>query len=101
MRSTQDTVLLYLALGMVTYACRITGYWLMGWVKVTPRVAAALGAAPLAVMIGIVGPAALHGGIAEAAGLAVTAAVMWWRRHDLLAALAGVLVVATWRLLAR
>lgn len=100
MRSTQDTVLLYLALGVATYGCRIAGYWLMGLVKPTRRMEAALRAAPLAVMIGIVGPAALHGGIAEAAGLVVTAAVMCWRRNDLLAALAGVVVVAAWRLLA-
>jgi uncharacterized membrane protein len=100
-RSTQDTVLLFLALGISTYACRIAGYWLMGLVKATPRVEAALRVAPLAVMIGIVAPAALRGGLAEAVGLVVTAAFMWWRRHDLFAALAGVVVVAVWRLLAR
>ncbi len=97
MRSTADTALLFLVLGLATYACRAAGYWLMGMVKATPRVEAALKAAPLAVMIGIVAPAALRGGIAEAAGLAATAAVMLWRRSDLEAGLAGMVVVAVLR----
>ncbi len=99
MRSTRDTVLLFLALGLATYACRAAGYWLMGLVKATPRVEAALKAAPLAVMVGIVAPAALRGGMAEVAGLAASAAVMFWRRSDLLAALAGLVVVAALRAL--
>ena len=96
-----DKVLLFLALGLSTYGCRAAGFWLMGLVKVTPRVEAALRAAPLAVMIGIVAPAASRGSAAEIAGLAASAAVMLWRRSDLLAAFAGLLVVAGLRALAR
>ena len=96
---TPDRILLFLALGLTTYACRIAGYWLMALVKVTPRVEAALKAAPLAVMIGIVAPAALRAGGAETAGLAATLAFAMWRRNELLAALAGLVVVASLRAL--
>ena len=77
----------------------VAGYWLMGLVRTTPRFEAALKAAPLAVMVGIVAPAALHGSAGEAARLVTTAAVMRWRRNDLLAALAGLVVVAAVRAL--
>lgn len=100
MTSWADKLLLLLCLAVVTFACRATGYWLMGLVRSTPRVEAALKAAPLAVMIGIVAPAALRGGFAETAGLVATAAVMLWRRSDLLAAMAGLVVVASLRAIA-
>ena len=97
MNSASDRFLLFLALGLATYACRAAGYWLMGLVNATPRVEAALKAAPLAVMLGIVAPAAMRGSMAKAAGLATTAAMMFLRRNDLLAALVGLVVVATLR----
>lgn len=99
MTSTAEMVLLFLCLGLTTYACRAAGYWVMGWVKPTARVEAALRAAPLAVMIGIVAPAALRGGIAEMAGLIAAAAFMFWRRSDLTATLVGLAVVAILRAL--
>ena len=99
MTALGDKVLLFLALGLSTYGCRAAGFWLMGLLRVTPRVEAALRAAPLAVMIGIVAPAALRGSVAEVAGLAASAAVMILRRNDLLATFAGLLVVAALRAL--
>lgn len=100
MTTVADKFVLLLALGLATYACRAAGYWLMGLVQATPRVEAAMKAAPLAVMIGIVAPAALRGSIPEAAGLAATVAIMAWRRNDLVAALAGMVMVAMLRALA-
>ncbi len=82
------------ALTLAAFACRAGGFWLMRFVAVTPRMEAALSAAPLAVMVGVVGPAALHGGVAEFTGLAVVGAVMWWRGKDVVAMLAGVVAVA-------
>lgn len=99
MNGLADKILLFLALGLTTYACRAAGYWLMGLVKATPRVEAALKAAPLAVMIGIVAPAAARGGLPEAAGLATAGLVMYWRRSDLAAGLAGLVAVAGLRAL--
>ena len=60
---------------------------------------ATLAAAPLAVMIGIVTPAALRGGIAEITGLAATFVAMRLWRSDLLAMFVGVAAVALCRAL--
>ena len=90
-------LLLVVALAVASYACRAGGFWIMRYVAITPRMEAALRAAPLAVMIGVVAPAAVRGGVAELAGLAATVLVMLWRRNDLLAAFAGVIVVALLR----
>jgi uncharacterized membrane protein len=85
------------ALAVASYACRAGGFWLMRFIAVTPRVEAALRAAPLAVMVGVVAPAALRGSIAELIGLAVVGLTMWWRRNDVIAMLAGVAAVAAAR----
>ena len=92
-----DFLWILLALAMAAYACRAGGFWLMRFIEVTPRVEAAMRAAPPAVMIGVVAPAALHGGIPELAGLAVVGLVMGWRDNDVLAMLAGVAAVAITR----
>jgi uncharacterized membrane protein len=94
MTSHADFLAMLPALALASYACRAGGFWLMRFVTITPRVEAALQAAPLAVMVGVVAPAALHGGVAELAGLAVVGAVMWWRGNDVVAMLAGVAAVA-------
>ena len=92
-----DLFIVLIALGVAAYACRAGGFWLMRFVPITPRLQSALRAAPLAVMIGIVAPAALHGHLPEAVGLAVTLIVMRWLGQDLLAAVAGVVSVALLR----
>jgi uncharacterized membrane protein len=69
----------------------------MRFVNVTPRLRATLAAAPLAVMLGLVTPAALRGGPAEWAGLATALVVMRLTRNDLVAMFGGVIAVALWR----
>jgi uncharacterized membrane protein len=93
-----DLLPLLLAVTLASFACRAGGFWLMRFVSVTPRVQAALKAAPPAVMVGIIVPAALRSGIPEWLGLVVTAVVMQLVRRDLVAALAGVATVAVCRL---
>ncbi len=66
----------------------------MRFVTVTPRLRATLAAAPLAVMLCIVTPAALRGGTAELAGLAATFVDMRLWRNDLAAMFSGVTAVA-------
>ncbi len=92
-----DLLPLLLALTLASFACRAGGFWLMRFVTVTPRLQAALNAAPLAVMVGVVTPAAARGNPPEILGLVVTAAVMRLTRSDLVAALSGVLAVALTR----
>jgi uncharacterized membrane protein len=95
-----DLLPLLLAWALASFACRAAGFWLMRFVHVTPRLEAAMRAAPLAVMIGIVVPAAMRGGVAEWIALAVVAVALRVSRNDLVATLAGVAAVALARLAA-
>ncbi len=88
-----------LIVGAAALACRLGGFWLMRFVTITPRVEAALRATPLAVMVGLVAPAALKGGPVEAAALLATAATMKLTGSDLISAVVGVAVVAGGRAL--
>ncbi|WP_018183541.1 AzlD family protein [Kaistia granuli] len=84
-------------MAVASYLTRIAGFFLMRFVVVTPRVEAWLKALPLAIMGAILGPIVAHGGPAEYAGFAATIAVFYWRRNDILAAFAGMAVVAASR----
>jgi uncharacterized membrane protein len=85
------------AMALASYACRLGGYLLMGWVPITPRVEAALRAIPLGVMAGIVTPAATSGRVPELAGLAVVALLMRLTGKDVVAALGGAAAVGLGR----
>lgn len=89
------------AMACASYACRVAGFILMGYVPVTPRVQAALKVIPLGVMIGIVTPAAAAGKLPEWIALAVVALVMKVTGNDLAAALSGAAAVALCRWLLR
>lgn len=89
---------LLLVMAIASFACRAGGFWLMRFVTITPRLEAALKATPLAVMIGIVAPAAASGRPPELLGIAVTAILMRLTGNDLLAALAGVGALAGLRM---
>jgi uncharacterized membrane protein len=92
-----EFLLFILALGCASLACRFCGFWVMRFVAITPRVEAALRATPVAVMVGLVVPAALRGSVVELAGIAVAAIAMKLTSSDLLAAVIGVGVVAVGR----
>ncbi len=77
-----------------SFACRAGGFLLMGFVPITPRLEAALRAIPLAVMIGILAPVVARGQPAELAGIAAVTLIMKLAGNELLAALAGVAIVA-------
>jgi uncharacterized membrane protein len=88
---------LVLAFGLASLSCRIGGFWVMRFVTLTPRIEAALKATPIAVMAGIVTPAAARGNLAELLALAVIGVVMRLTNNDLIAAVAGVAVIAVGR----
>jgi uncharacterized membrane protein len=90
-------LLAILAMAVASYACRVAGYLLMGYVPVTGRVQAALKAIPLGVMIGIVLPSALSGKVPELVGLGVVFVAMKLTGKDVVAALAGAGAVALCR----
>lgn len=93
--AVESTFLLALAgMALASFACRISGFLLMGYVTITPRVEAALKAIPLSVMVGIVTPAATSGKLPELLALVAVGLVMKLVRNDLAAAVAGAATVA-------
>lgn len=89
--SVHPTALLAIVLmAIVTYATRAGGYWLMGRITLSPRVAVMLAYLPGAVLTSLVVPAVLEEGLAGVIALAATALAMQWRGNLLLAMLAGV-----------
>lgn len=84
-------------IGVMTIAAaslRFGGFWFMRFVPVTPRVRAALEAMPFAVMLGLIVPPALRGGIAELAAIAVTGVVWRLGLSEVVAVVAGLATVA-------
>lgn len=77
-----------------SYACRLAGFVLMGWIPITPRLQAALRAMPIGVMTGIVAPSVAAGKPAELTGLVVVAVLVKLTRRDVVAALGGAAAVA-------
>jgi uncharacterized membrane protein len=96
--AVESTFLLaLLGMALASFACRISGFLLMAYVHITPRVASALKAIPLSVMVGIVTPAATSGKWPELLALLAVGLVMKLVRNDLAAAVAGAATVAVAR----
>ncbi len=96
--AVESTFWLALAgMALASFACRISGFLLMGYVTITPRVEAALKAIPISVMVGIVTPAATAGKLPELLGLLAVGLAMKLVRNDLAAAVAGAATVAVAR----
>jgi uncharacterized membrane protein len=88
------------AMAVVTVAIRYAGFALMGYIPLTPRVRAILNALPGAVVVAIIVPLAVRGGLAASLAIIVALAVMALRRNDLLAVVCGVGAAALVRALA-
>lgn len=86
--------LIIAAMAIVTYLTRIGGFLLMAYVPLTRRVRAFLQALPGAVVVAIVLPVAVKGGIAASLAVAVSLAVMAWRKSDVVAVVCGVAAAA-------
>lgn len=78
-----------LLMGLVTYSLRAGGYWLMGRVRISARMEAALAYLPGAVITALVVPSALDAGLPGVIGVGVVAVVMWKRPGLLLALVAS------------
>lgn len=87
-----QTALFWLVIGAMTavnYAIRAGGFFMMGYVPLTPRVRSILNALPGAVVMAIVVPLMVRGGLPASAAVLVSVAVMAWRRNDLFAVVCG------------
>ncbi len=90
-------VLAVLAMAAAAYLTRISGFWLMGRVPLTPRLRRMLDALPGAVVAATVTPMVVNGGAPAALGLAVVIAIMLARGNEFLAVAAGIAAVALTR----
>jgi uncharacterized membrane protein len=97
MSISADALLAILLMGVISYGCRISGFFLMRYVTVTPRVEAWLSAMPIALIGAIVGPVAVKGGPPEWLGLATAVACMRLTGNDFVSVAAAVAVVAVTR----
>ena len=97
MSADPQTLIVILVMTVAAAFCRLAGYSFMRFIPMTPRIEAGLKAIPLAVMIGIIGPPVLRGGIPEIAGLAATIVAVQLRGNDLVAILCGMGAVAAAR----
>jgi uncharacterized membrane protein len=89
-----DVMLAIAVMTAVTVALRLGGFWLMGYVTVTPRVRRMLAALPGSVIAAAVLPVvALEGTVALLAVLAAMLA-MYLTRSDIVAVLVGVAIAA-------
>lgn len=79
------------------YACRLSGFWFMRLIPITPRVEAGLKAIPIAVMLGIMIPPVMRGGVPETIGMLATMAVVRLGANDLVAVIVGMGSVAALR----
>lgn len=82
-----------LGMGLVTYATRAGGLWLMARVPDSPRLQAWLRHIPGAILVSLIAPAALASGPAEALAALGTALVAARTRNLLLSLLVGVALV--------
>jgi uncharacterized membrane protein len=85
-----EVFLIILGMGLATYATRAGGLWLMGRVKLSPRVEAGLKNVPGAVFVSMIVPALFTGGPAETAAGVMTGLVAYRTRSLFLAMIAGV-----------
>lgn len=88
-----------LAMALATYACRISGVVLMGFIPLTPRVRRGLAALPGSIVFATVIPLIERLGLAAALALLAAIGSMVLRRSELLALIVGMSVVSAARAL--
>ncbi|KPF90260.1 branched-chain amino acid ABC transporter [Rhodopseudomonas sp. AAP120] len=94
-----DVMIAFAVMTAVTVASRLGGFWLMGYVNVTPRVRRMLDALPGSIIVAAALPVAVNGGPIVMVALAAAITVSVIRRNDFLAVATGMLVAAVARAL--
>jgi uncharacterized membrane protein len=91
------TLAAILTMGVVTYAMRAGGFWLMAHVPLTARLRRVLEALPGAVVVATVLPIAVREGVPAVLAIMAACAAMMVRRNDFFAVIAGMAVAAVAR----
>jgi uncharacterized membrane protein len=82
----------------MTYLVRVGGFWMMGHVRITPRMHRMLEALPGAVVAAIILPVVAKNGLPALFAVVAVMVVMVVRRNDFIAIGAGLLAAALARL---
>ncbi|AEH36349.1 AzlD family protein [Halopiger xanaduensis] len=91
------TVGVILAMTAVTVLTKVGGIWLVRHVELSERLEAGLSVLPGAIVIAVLGPDLAAGGPAEWGAAWLVLLVMWRTENILLALIAGVVGVVTFR----
>jgi uncharacterized membrane protein len=92
-----EVVLLILVMGIATYATRAGGCLIMRFMPLGTWMQAWLEELPGALLVAIVAPAVLTGGVPYLAGIAATFLALWLGGRELVAVAAGIAAVAALR----
>jgi uncharacterized membrane protein len=79
---------------VVVYLSRAGGYWLIGRIKIGPRLRKMLDALPGAIIAATIAPLLLHGGVSALCAVVAAVIVMIFVRKDFAAVAAGLAVAA-------
>jgi uncharacterized membrane protein len=94
-----DVMIAFAVMTAVTVVSRIGGYWLMGYVTMTPRVRRMLDALPGSIIIAAALPVAVNGGAVVMFAIVAAMVVTIIRRNDFIAVITGMAVAALARAL--
>jgi uncharacterized membrane protein len=89
-----DVMIAFAVMTAVTVGSRLGGYWLMGYVNVTPRVRRMLDALPGSIIVAAALPVAVNGGLVVMFAIAAAMVVTIIRRNDFIAVITGMAVAA-------
>jgi branched chain amino acid efflux pump len=89
-----DVMIAFAVMTAVTVASRLGGYWMMGYVTVTPRVRRMLDALPGSIIVAAALPVAVNGGAVVMFAIASAMLVTIIRRNDFIAVITGMAVAA-------
>jgi uncharacterized membrane protein len=94
-----DVMVAFAVMTAVTVASRLGGYWLMGYVNVTPRVRRMLDALPGSIIVAAALPVAVNGGPVVMFAILAALASAIILRNDFIAVIIGMAVAAVARAL--
>ncbi len=89
-----DVMIAFTVMAAVTIASRLGGFWLMGYVNVTPRVRRMLDALPGSIIIAAALPVAVNGGPVVIFAIAAALVIAIVLRNDFIAVIVGMTVAA-------
>lgn len=90
-------VAVIVGMGIVTYATKAGGLWLLSRIDVSNRIESGLEMLPGAIIIAILGPELTSGGPAEWGAATIVLVAMWRTENVLFALLSGVAAVLLFR----